>query len=81
VDNPAREAWGPFIAPPPQGNLVVGVSETRTYPGRGLDMSGHHLWNLAKKPDKAGVTQDKAERLDMSGLGARHVRVRSLEPG
>jgi hypothetical protein len=43
-------------------------------------MSGHHLWNLAKKPDKAGVTQDKAERLDMSGLGAEDVRVRSLEP-
>jgi hypothetical protein len=29
---------GPFIAP--QENLVVGMSETRTCPGRGLDMSG-----------------------------------------
>jgi hypothetical protein len=39
-------------------------------------MSDHRLWNLAKKSDKAGVTQDKVERPDLSGLG-----VRSLEPG
>jgi hypothetical protein len=32
-------------------------------------MSGHHLWNPAKKPDKVGVTRDKAERQDMSELG------------
>jgi hypothetical protein len=32
-------------------------------------MSGYRLWNPAKKPDKAGVTQDKAERSDISGLG------------
>jgi hypothetical protein len=37
-------------------------------------MSGLGLWNLAKKPDKA-------ERPDIFGLGAEHVRVRSLEPG
>jgi hypothetical protein len=44
-------------------------------------MPGHHLWNLAKKLNKAGVTWDKAERPDMFRLGARHVRIRSLEPG
>jgi hypothetical protein len=44
-------------------------------------MSGHRLWNPAKKSDKAGVTRDKAKRSDMSGLGDGHVRVRSLEPG
>jgi hypothetical protein len=44
-------------------------------------MSGNHLWNPVKKPDKAEVTRDKADMPDMSGLGARHVRVRSLEPG
>jgi hypothetical protein len=43
-------------------------------------MSGHRPWNLAKKPDKDGVTRDKAERPDMSGLGVRQVWVRSLEP-
>jgi hypothetical protein len=32
-------------------------------------MSGSGLWNLAKKLDMAGVTRDKAERPDMSGLG------------
>jgi hypothetical protein len=36
-------------------------------------MSGHRLWNPVKKSSKAGVTRDKAERLDMSGLGAEHV--------
>jgi hypothetical protein len=44
-------------------------------------MSDHHLWNPAKKPDKARVSQDKAERWNMSSLGVGHVRVRSLEPG
>jgi hypothetical protein len=38
------------------------------------------LWNPAKKLDKAGVTRDKGERPDMSGLRAGHVRVKSLEP-
>jgi hypothetical protein len=38
------------------------VSEIWTCPGRGSNMSGHHLWNSAKNPDKARVTQDKAER-------------------
>jgi hypothetical protein len=32
-------------------------------------MSGNHLRNLAKKPDRARVTRDKADRSDMSGLG------------
>jgi hypothetical protein len=44
-------------------------------------MSDHRLWNPAKKLDKVAVTQDKTERPDMFGLGAKHVRVRSLEPG
>jgi hypothetical protein len=78
VTNPARETRGSFIAP--QGNLAVRVSKTQTCSGRGPDMSVHRLWNLAKKPDKDGVTQDKAERPDMSGLGVRQVWVRSLEP-
>jgi hypothetical protein len=79
VANPPREAWGAFIAP--QGNLAVGVSETRTCPGRGRDMSCHHLWNLAKKLDKARVTRDRAERSDMFRMGVGHVGVRSLKPG
>jgi hypothetical protein len=49
--------------------------------GRGPDMSGNRHWNPAKKLDKARVTWDKADGPDMSGLGARHVQVRSLEPG
>jgi hypothetical protein len=32
-------------------------------------MSGLDLWNPTKKTDKARVTRDKAERLDMSGVG------------
>jgi hypothetical protein len=44
-------------------------------------MSGNHLWNPTKKLDKAGVTRDKANMSDMSGLGVKHVLVRSLEPG
>jgi hypothetical protein len=63
-----------------QGNLAVGVSKTRTRPGWGPDMSGHHLWNPAKKPDKTGVTREKAERSDISRLGPGHVQVMSLEP-
>jgi hypothetical protein len=43
-------------------------------------MSGLGLCNPAKKPDKPRVTQDKVEMSNMSGLGARHVWVRSLEP-
>jgi hypothetical protein len=43
-------------------------------------MSDHRLWNPAKKPNKVRVTRDNAERPDMSGLGAEHVWVRSLEP-
>jgi hypothetical protein len=52
VANCAREAWGPFIAA--EGNLAVGVSETRTCPDRGLDIYGHCLYNPAVKSDKAG---------------------------
>jgi hypothetical protein len=44
-------------------------------------MSDNHFWNPAKKSDKARVTQDKVDRPNMFGLGARHVRVRSLKPG
>jgi hypothetical protein len=40
----------------------------------GANMSGQSLWNLAKGPDMA-------ERLDMSGLGAGHVRGMHLESG
>jgi hypothetical protein len=32
-------------------------------------MPGLGIWNPAKKPNKAEVTRDKAERPDMSGLG------------
>jgi hypothetical protein len=61
---------GTFIAH--QENLAVRVSETRTCPSRGPDISGHRLWNPVAKPDNA-------ERLNMSGLGAGHVRPESLE--
>jgi hypothetical protein len=44
-------------------------------------MSDNRLWNSAKKADKAGVTRDKADRLNMPVLGGGHVQVRSLEPG
>jgi hypothetical protein len=44
-------------------------------------MSSNRLWNPTKKPDKAGVTWDTADRPNMSRLGAGHVRVRSLELG
>jgi hypothetical protein len=64
----------------PQGNLPLGVRNPDMSKSRS-DMSYNHLWNLAKKPNKAGVTQDKADRPNMFGLGSEHVRVRSLEPG
>jgi hypothetical protein len=32
-------------------------------------MSDNCLWNPAKKPDKTGVTRDKADKPDMSELG------------
>jgi hypothetical protein len=51
---------GAFIAS--KENLAVGVSETRTCPGRGLDMSDQLLWNLAWGPD-------------MSGLGLSHYEI------
>jgi hypothetical protein len=73
VANLAREAWGEaFIAP--QRNLAIGVSEKQICSDQGPDISDHHLWNLPKK-------SDKVERPDMSSIRARHVQVRSLEPG
>jgi hypothetical protein len=78
VANPAREAWGAFYSPPRESSHWV--SETRTCLSRGPDMYDNRLWNPAKKLDKAGVTQDKTDRPDMSGLGAGYVWVRSLEP-
>jgi hypothetical protein len=43
---------GAFIAS--QENLAVGVSETRTCPGQGLDMSDQPLWKLAWRLDMSG---------------------------
>jgi hypothetical protein len=44
-----------------------------------------HVWEMPLKPSlEAGyawLTQDKAKRPDISGLGAKHVQVRSLELG
>jgi hypothetical protein len=79
VANPAREAWKAFYSPPRES--CCWVSENWTCTSRGLDISDNHLWNLAKKPDKARVTLDKADRPNMSGLEAGHVSVGSLEPG
>jgi hypothetical protein len=73
----------PFIALP-QWNLTVGVSEIRIYPGRGPDMSINHLWNPPWGSDmfsSCDLTRDKAERSDISELGARHVWEWLLEPG
>jgi hypothetical protein len=77
VANPTSKACGAFYSP--QGNLAIGMSETRTCLDREADMSDHRLWNPAKKSDKDGVTKDKAERPYISRLGVGHVRVRSLE--
>jgi hypothetical protein len=46
----------------------------RTYPGCEPNMSELGLWNLNKEPNKA-------ERPDMFGLGAGHVRPEPLETG
>jgi hypothetical protein len=46
-------------------------------------MSGQALWNPAWEPDKSGsgdLNRVKAERPNMSGLGAGHVQENSLEP-
>jgi hypothetical protein len=72
---------GPFIAP--QGNLPVGVLETRTCPGKGPDISGTPLWNPAYELDMLGSgdsSRDKVERPDMPRLGVGHVQETSLEP-
>jgi hypothetical protein len=65
-----RRGGGAFIAP--QGNLAIGVPETWTCPGQGLNMSSQPLWNPATEPDKV-------ERPDMSGFGAEHARPESLK--
>jgi hypothetical protein len=44
-------------------------------------MSDQSLWNPAWGPDKTGLTRDKADRSDMSRLGAGHDRDNLLEPG
>jgi hypothetical protein len=50
-------------------------------------MSGNPLWNPtwetweSDMSSSRDLTWGKAERLDMSGLEARHVRETSLEPG
>jgi hypothetical protein len=83
VASRAREAWGGGAFSSPQGNLPIGVSETRTCLVWGLDMSGQALWNPAWEPDKSGsrdLNRVKAERSNMSGLGAGHVQENSLEP-
>jgi hypothetical protein len=49
--------------------MLVGMLETRIYPGWRSDMSGYRLWNPALEPDKSGsedLTRDKAERPDIS---------------
>jgi hypothetical protein len=69
VTNPAREAWGPFIAPLRESSHWV--LETRTCLGQGPDMSGLGLWNLDKE-------LDKVERPDMSKLGAGHIQLEPL---
>jgi hypothetical protein len=51
-----------------------GIGLGRTCLGRGLDMSGQSHWNLSTE-------LDKAERPNMSGMGAGHVRPESLEFG
>jgi hypothetical protein len=48
---PAREAWGPFIAT--QGYLLVGVLETQTCLGWGPDTSGKCYWNPVRKSNKS----------------------------
>jgi hypothetical protein len=68
----------------PQGNLAIGVLETRTCLCRGPDMFGNRPWNLAWGPDMSGprdLTRDKTERPNKSGLGDGHDRDNSLEPG
>jgi hypothetical protein len=71
VANLDRKAWGPFIAP--QGNLAVGGVRDPDISGSGPDMFGQPLYNPAWGLDKAGLTWDNADRLDMSELGVRHV--------
>jgi hypothetical protein len=51
-----------------------GIELGRTYLDWGPDMSGQSHWNPATEPDKA-------ERPDMSSLGAGHVRPESLKSG
>jgi hypothetical protein len=43
----------------PDENLAIGVSETQTCPGQGLDMSDQPFWNSAWGPDMSspGLSQ------------------------
>jgi hypothetical protein len=50
VDNQAREVCGAFYSPP-KGNLAIGVSEIRTCPDRGPDMSDQPLEKPARGSD------------------------------
>jgi hypothetical protein len=73
---------GPFIAP--QKNLAVEVSETRTCPSQGVDMSDQPLWNPAWGPDMSGLGlthRGNLVRSDISELGVGHVRPTSLKFG
>jgi hypothetical protein len=49
------------------------------------EMGARHVRKIPLEPrlevGYASLTRDKVERPDMNGLGAGHVRVRSLEPG
>jgi hypothetical protein len=40
----------------------------RTCLAWGLDMSGHSLWNLARKPDMSGLTGVFGDRIDFDVL-------------
>jgi hypothetical protein len=48
-------------------------------------LEAEHVQEMALEPGQgakyAWLTRDKAERQDMSGLGAGHVQVRSLKSG
>jgi hypothetical protein len=49
----AEGAWASFYSP--KRNLPIGVSEIRTCPTRGPDMSAKGYWNPALAPDISGA--------------------------